>query len=118
VTLYPDVADLFLAADALVTDYSSVMFDFALTGRPIMLLVPDLVQYRDATRGFYFDLEAEPPGPLLQTSEQVIDLLKRGLPDTHAEQRAHYISKFAPWDDGHAADRVVDAVFGEKGTRP
>ena len=62
-TRYPDVADLFLAADALVTDYSSVMFDFVLTDRPVVLLVPDLDQYRDVERGFYFDIESRSPGP-------------------------------------------------------
>ena len=61
VTRYPDVAELFLVADALVTDYSSVMFDFVLTDRPVVLLVPDLEQYRDVERGFYSDIESRSP---------------------------------------------------------
>ena len=67
VTRYPDIADLYLAADVLVTDYSSVMFDFALTDKPQLLLVPDLEQYRDVERGFYFDLEEAAPGPMVTT---------------------------------------------------
>ena len=63
VTLHPDINDLFLAADVLVTDYSSVMFDFALLDRPILLLTPDLDAYRDQLRGFYFDLAADAPAP-------------------------------------------------------
>ncbi len=82
VTRYPDVADLFLAADALVTDYSSVMFDFVLTDRPVVLLVPDLEQYRDVERGFYFDIESRAPGPLVTTTDEVVEVL-RG-PDEHA----------------------------------
>ncbi len=61
-------------ADVLVTDYSSVMFDFVLTDRPVLLLVPDLEQYRDIERGFYFDIESRAPGPLLDTTDAVIDV--------------------------------------------
>src|SRR5690606_29230843 len=56
VTGYADMSRLMLAADALVTDYSSVMFDFTITGKPLYFLVPDLEHYRGALRGFYFDL--------------------------------------------------------------
>lgn len=113
VTRYPDVTDLLIAADVLLTDYSSLMFDFALTGRPILFLTPDLKDYR-GSRGFYLDFEAEAPGPLLATSEQVVERLE-GLPSVVVEYRDRYAAwnaKFNAWDDGHAARRVVDAVFG------
>ncbi|KQT93600.1 hypothetical protein ASG49_00930 [Marmoricola sp. Leaf446] len=114
VTLYPDVNDLFLVSDALVTDYSSVMFDFAVLDRPLLFLVPDLVHYRDAIRGFYFDFEAEAPGPLCSTEEELLVKLA-ALPaedPRYRERRARFRERFAPLDDGHAAARVVDAVFG------
>ena len=72
VTEYPEVNDLYTAADILVNDYSSVMFDFCVTGKPIIFLTPDIKQYRDSTRGFYFDLEEKAPGPLLSTTEEVV----------------------------------------------
>ncbi|MGZ4442867.1 MAG: CDP-glycerol glycerophosphotransferase family protein [Nocardioidaceae bacterium] len=109
VTRYPDIADLFLAADALVTDYSSVMFDFALTDKPVVLLVPDLAQYRDVERGFYFELEDRAPGPLVDSTDAVARAL-RG-PDRHAAQRAAFREEFCPFDDGRASARVVDALL-------
>ena len=51
------------------------MFDFVLTDRPVVLLVPDLDQYRDVERGFYFDIEARSPGPLVTTTADVVDVL-------------------------------------------
>ncbi|MEY4648571.1 MAG: hypothetical protein RL009_987, partial [Actinomycetota bacterium] len=70
VTKYPDVTDLYLAADILVTDYSSVMFDYTVTGKPILFLAPDLERYR-AERGFYLDYEAEVPGPIFKTADEL-----------------------------------------------
>jgi CDP-glycerol glycerophosphotransferase len=110
VTRYPDVADLFLAADILVTDYSSVMFDFVLTDRPIVLLTPDLDQYRDVERGFYFDIEAKSPGPLVRTTEEVVESIV--APDVHAPARVAFRQEFCPWDDGGASRRVVDYLLG------
>ncbi|HET8561586.1 MAG TPA: CDP-glycerol glycerophosphotransferase family protein [Marmoricola sp.] len=114
VTLYPDINDLFLASDALVTDYSSVMFDYVLLDRPMLFLVPDLADYRDRDRGFYFDFEADPPGPLVSDQQQLVAHLRddsAGAP--FAPARARFRERFAPWDDGAAAARVVDAFFGE-----
>jgi len=109
VTRYPDIAPLYLAADALVTDYSSVMFDFALTDKPILLLLPDLEQYRDVERGFYFDLETDGPGPLLRSTDEVIAAL--GSPDLYAGHRARFRNRFCPYEDGKASARVVDVLL-------
>ncbi len=109
VTRYPDIADLYLAADALVTDYSSVMFDFALTDKPIVLLTPDLDHYRDVERGFYFDIESASPGPMVTTTDDVVAALLAD--DAHAAARARFRERFCPWDDGHAADRAVDHLL-------
>ncbi len=69
-------------ADVLITDYSlvmfdfsSVMFDFAVTGRPMLFFTHDLAAYRDKLRGFCFDFEAEAPGPLLTTPDEVLAAL-------------------------------------------
>ncbi len=110
VTMYPDIADLLLIADVLITDYSSAMFDFAVTGRPMLFFTYDLERYRDRLRGFYFDFEAEAPGPLLRTSDDVIDAL-RSLEDVNRGYRAAYdafAARFCSLDDGRAAARAVD----------
>jgi len=102
------------AADVLVTDYSSIMFDFAVTGRPQILLVPDVADYRDQ-RGFYFDLLDDPPGPVVTDTDGVVAALQGD--DTHAEARARFRHRFAPLDDGEATVRVVDAWLGPASER-
>ncbi|MFT4165535.1 MAG: CDP-glycerol glycerophosphotransferase family protein [Microlunatus sp.] len=114
VTTYPDVNDLILAADVLVTDYSSIMFDFCVTGKPMIFLVPDLEVYRDQTRGFYLDLELIAPGPLCRTTAEVIGQLSdlAMLSAEHAARYETFRQRFAPKDDGAASQRVVDRVWG------
>jgi CDP-glycerol glycerophosphotransferase len=110
---YPDIRDLYLAADVLITDYSSAMFDFAVTGKPIVLFPYDLDEYRDSVRGFYFDLDAEAPGPVCQTTHAVIDAL-RDLDSAHAARAARYVQfreRFCPFDDGRSAARLVQRVM-------
>jgi CDP-glycerol glycerophosphotransferase len=114
VSEHPDIRELYLAADVLVTDYSSAMFDFAVTGRPIVFFTYDLDAYRDDVRGFYFDFEAEAPGPLCRSSEEVGDALADldAVTDAHAERYRAFRERFCPFDDGRASARVVDRVFG------
>jgi CDP-glycerol glycerophosphotransferase len=113
VTAYPDITDLFAITDVLITDYSSVMFDFAVTGRPMLFFTYDLASYRDQLRGFYFDFEAEAPGPLLATSDEVLaavadaDDIAAGYRDSY---RA-FAAKYCPLDDGKAGARVCDRLF-------
>jgi CDP-glycerol glycerophosphotransferase len=114
VTGYPDVAELFLVSDVLVTDYSSVMFDFAPTGKPMVFFTYDLEQYRDSLRGFYFDFEAEAPGPLLSSTDEVTAAIA-GIGPVMASHRAAYAAftaKFCPLDDGKAGARACDRIFG------
>lgn len=109
VTRYPDIAGLYLAADALVTDYSSVFFDFALTDKPMVFLAPDLVEYRDDNRGFYLDYHETVPGPVCVTTKEVVEALSG--PDRFAERRREFREQFVPHDDGGAAARVIDAIL-------
>jgi len=112
---YADIRDLYLAADVLITDYSSAMFDFAVSGKPIVFYCYDLDQYRDSVRGFYFDLEAEAPGPVCRTTQGVMDAI-RDLDCVHAAYAARYgdfQARFCPFDDGGAAARVVNRVMRE-----
>ena len=114
---HPDVNDLILAADLLVTDYSSIMFDAAVTGVPQAFFVPDLVAYRDRERGFTFDFERQAPGPLLTERREVAahaqELAENsvgGWVAKYAEARAAWRERFAPHEDGGAAARVVDEL--------
>ena len=119
VTKYPDVTDLYLAADILVTDYSSVMFDFTVTGKPILFLAPDLERYR-AERGFYLDYENEVPGPIFKTADELLAALpniSRISADYAPEYRA-WQAKFDHLEDGFAAKRVVERVWGNSQKRP
>jgi len=113
VSAYPDVSDLYLAADVMVTDYSSTMFDFAVTGKPMLFYTYDLADYRDRLRGFYFDFGAHAPGPLLSTSAEVVDALLDlpGVRSRHADAYARFRDRFCHLDDGKAAARVIDRLL-------
>ncbi|MCU1406374.1 MAG: hypothetical protein JWQ43_2677 [Glaciihabitans sp.] len=114
VTSYPDTSDLFLVADALVTDYSSVMFDYSVTGKPIYFYTPDLDHYRDEIRGFYFDLLAVSPGPVVRGADELVAQLRNpeAATSTYATRYAAWQKRFNPRDDGTAAARVVARILG------
>ncbi|WP_219471946.1 CDP-glycerol glycerophosphotransferase family protein [Nonomuraea rhizosphaerae] len=112
VTTYPDIADILLVTDVLVTDYSSVMFDFAATGRPMVFYGYDLPKY-SSKRGLYIDLPEQAPGPVLSTSAEVIEALRSidEVAAAHADRYDAFRATFAPRDDGKATARVVDHLF-------
>ena len=113
VSAYPDIRYLYLAADVLVTDYSSTMFDFAVTGKPIVNFTYDLEYFSDTLRGFYFDLAEAAPGPLLATSDEVLaaiaELARQPWRPTPAYTR--FQETFCSLEDGHATERVLDLFF-------
>jgi len=114
VTAYPDIADLLLAADALITDYSSVMFDYTATGKPIYFFTPDIEHYRGHLRGFYFDLAERAPGPVVATQAELVDALADGdVPTRYAERYRLWRAQFNARDDGHAAERVVARILDQ-----
>ena len=114
-----DIRELYLAADVLVTDYSSAMFDFAITGKPLVFFTYDLDHYRDELRGFYFDLAEVAPGPLVATSEELIAAIA-DLDAVAAEHRRRGTPRSgrpsAALEDGHATERVLDLLFPPGGT--
>jgi CDP-glycerol glycerophosphotransferase len=116
VTGYPDVSDLFLAADALITDYSSVMFDFSVTKKPIYFFVPDLDHYKRQLRGFYFDLDDAAPGPVVQNAAELVGLVKdrEAVRERYADQYREWRQRFNPRDDGRSADRIVARLLARK----
>ncbi len=114
---YDDISELYLISDILITDYSSVFFDYANLKRPMLFFTYDLEKYRDVLRGFYIDIEEELPGPLLFTTEEVIEAIKNvdKLKKEYHEKYVAFYDKFCGWEDGTASERVANEVFGLKG---
>ncbi|MGW1954314.1 bifunctional glycosyltransferase/CDP-glycerol:glycerophosphate glycerophosphotransferase [Streptomyces sp. NPDC001920] len=120
VTGHPSVESLCLASDALVTDYSSLMFDYANLDRPIVLHADDREAY-EAARGTYFDLRSFPPGAVARSEDELIDIFATGhwRGSRSAQLRSAFRERFCPYDDGRAAERVVrHVVLGERGVPP
>lgn len=119
VTDYPEVSDLYLAADAALVDYSSLRFDFGVTGKPMIFHVPDLQRYVE-TRGWLFDFEPTAPGPFVNTTDEIIEALSQldQVRAEYAEQYRRFRSDYLPLEDGRAAERLVDAVFVPRGDAP
>ena len=99
----------------LVTDYSSLMFDFAQTGRPMLFLTYDLAHYRDTLRGFYFDFEHRAPGPLIPDSAGIVAALRdpEAAVAGHRQAYERFRRGFCDLDDGSAAAQVVDRMLKE-----
>ena len=111
---YGDVSRLYLVSDICITDYSSVFFDFANLKRPLLFFAYDLEDYKEEIRGMYLDMEKELPGPVVQTNDELIDALRHldEVTEQYRERYERFYDKFCHIDDGNAAERVVQAVFG------
>jgi len=111
---YNDIGELYLISDILITDYSSVFFDFANLRRPILFFVYDFDKYASVLRGFYFDMTTGCPGPLLKTNEEILDALENidVVTREYKDKYKEFCDKFCYLDDGHASDRIVKRVFG------
>lgn len=110
---HEDIRELYLISDMLITDYSSVFFDYANLKRPILFFVYDLEDYRDNLRGFYLNFEKKAPGPLVRTTEEIIREIKvvehKGFQPSQAFNE--FYEQFCYLEDGQAAKRVVNQVF-------
>lgn len=105
-----DISLLYLASDMLITDYSSVMFDYSILKRPMMFYCYDLCEYKDTLRGFYFDFMNEAPGPVVETTKALIDSIKEYDYDIYKEKYEAFISKYNHADDGNASAKVIDKL--------
>ncbi len=112
VTDYKNVAELYVAADVLVTDYSSSMFDFSVSGKPMIFLCPDIDQY-SAKRGFYFDFEQSAPGPILRDGSKLGEALEKieSVKTEYAQRYLAWQQKFNSLEDGQSSKRVVDRTL-------
>ncbi|RYU14517.1 bifunctional glycosyltransferase/CDP-glycerol:glycerophosphate glycerophosphotransferase [Nocardioides iriomotensis] len=109
VTLYPELSDLVLLSDAVVSDYSSLVVDVLASDTPLALFVPDKEDFDEV--GWFVDLFEDPPGPVATTTEELLPWLTDGL-GTSYPGRQRLAEQLLPLDDGHAADRAVAAEWG------
>ena len=110
---YDDIAELYLISDVLITDYSSVLFDYAHLRRPMLFFTYDLEKYRDTLRGFYINMEEDLPGPLLKTTDEIIYSIQNlsQIESNYKEKYDEFYQHFCSWDQGNASELVVKRVF-------
>ncbi|TGA98841.1 glycosyltransferase [Sporolactobacillus shoreae] len=108
VSAYPDIQDLYLVSDMLVTDYSSVMFDYAHLKKPMMFFAYDLDYYRKSLRGIYLDYEETVPGPIVTTTEELIKNIIE-LPNSMGYQQKYqmFYDKFCSYGRGDSSEKAV-----------
>lgn len=102
-----DIGPLYLLADIMITDYSSVMFDYSVTGKPMFFCVYDYDDYENQQRGFYFNMRDEVPGPVVSTTEELADAISSYDGDTWKETYRNFQARYNPLDDGNASARVL-----------
>lgn len=104
-----DISDLYIISDVLITDYSSVFFDYAILKRPIYFYMYDLESYKNELRGFYLDIVNDLPGDIF---EQENTLLEAILGHTYDYLRlVKFNQRFNNHEDGKASERVMDIVL-------
>ncbi|WP_296869714.1 CDP-glycerol glycerophosphotransferase family protein [uncultured Methanobrevibacter sp.] len=109
-----DIQELYLISDIMITDYSSVMFDYAILKRPIIFFTFDLDDYKNNLRDFYFDMVEEVPGPICKTNEEMIDYIKNfnreDYDNDYGEKYKLFNEKFNQFDDGNASKKVIELI--------
>ena len=112
---YNNIEDLFKVTDLLITDYSSIMFDFALTGKPMIFHTYDLDEYVNDLRGSYFDITKEAPGMITKTDEDLLSAiyaLESG--EIHNESRIErFRNKYLTYENNDSSRKVFQKVFVE-----
>lgn len=103
-----DIRNLYIIADGLITDYSSVFFDYAILNRPIYFYMYDLEMYRDQLRGFYLDIYQDLPGRIIEDEDELLAEIKRPY---DYDRLLKFNERFNNHEDGHASQRVIDIVF-------
>ena len=105
-----DISVLYLVSDLLITDYSSVMFDYSLLRRPMFFYCYDLEEYRSDLRGFYFNLLEEAPGPVVKTTEELLQAIRTYDSREYQSRYDAFHTKYNHADNGTAAQKVVSLI--------
>ena len=113
VSKYDDTHELLLISDILITDYSSIFFDYANLNRPMIFYSYDLEQYDSQLRGFYINPRSELPGPVVEKESDLINSIKNinNLEEKFYQKRKKFIEQYCSLEDGNASERIVDTVF-------
>lgn len=106
-----DISELYLITDVLITDYSSVFFDFAILNKPIYFYMYDLDEYKDELRGFYIDIYKDIPGDVFQEEETMLEEIRGNVFDYNRLEQ--FNRRFNNMEDGNATKRVIDIVFNQ-----
>lgn len=113
-SFHEDIRELYLVADLLITDYSSVFFDYAILKRPMIFYVYDIEEYRDNLRGFYFNIEKHAPGPLVKNTEELIREIKKLNRGYIFDEKINAFNKnFSYLEDGQASERVIKCLMAK-----
>lgn len=112
-----DIQELYLISDMMITDYSSVMFDYSILKRPMIFFTYDLDDYKNNLRDFYFDMVEEVPGPICKTNDEMIDFIKNYTEESYkseyGEKYKKWSEKFNPFDDGNASKKIIELIRGQ-----
>ena len=105
---YPDLNGLLAASDVLVTDYSSIIFEYSLLNKPMVFYPYDLESFRRQQRGFYVDYERFVPGPIVRNEEQLAEAVKKApnLDTVSAFREKHF-----DYLDGKSAERLIQGIM-------
>ena len=106
-----DISSLYIVADTLITDYSSVFFDYAILNRPMYFYMYDIENYREELRGFYIDIYKDIPGDIYEQEDAMLKAIKQGTYDF--DRLAKFNAYFNVHEDGKASQRVIDIMFDE-----
>ena len=107
---YSDINDLYIASDILITDYSSVFFDYANLRKPVIFYMYDLEEYAGEMRGFYLSPD-DLPGPIVRDEQHLIEAVRACGGWQPDERYEAFRRKFDPLDDGHASERVLRRII-------
>jgi CDP-glycerol glycerophosphotransferase len=113
VSRYPDISRLYLAADTMITDYSSTMFDYAVTGRPLLFFAYDLERFRDTIRGFYFDLTAQAPGPVVKSIPELVSGIRAAgeIRQNYDTAYRQFQRRYCYLEDGNSTTRILRRIW-------
>lgn len=113
---YDDINHLYLIADLLITDYSSVFFDYAILKKPMLFYMYDLEDYKDSIRGFYFGIDRL-PGKIVTRQEELPEAIRDSVEHfSYDEKYSSFSDTFCHLEDGRASARFVEQVFQVKVT--
>ena len=109
---YDEINDIYLASDLLITDYSSVFFDYANLNRPVMFYMYDFDDYKNNLRDFYISLD-ELPGPIAKTQKELEDYIVNIDKSISKYKKTYdkFNDKYNYLDDGNASERVIRVIF-------